>query len=58
MDTKKDDLDQEEKTIKTLADEIQPAKDGLPKSPAEATTVPLQDDELGKNASGDGRSKS
>lgn len=58
MDTQKSDLDQEEQTIDKLANDIQPAEDGEAKSPAEATTVPLQGDELGKNANGDGYSKS
>lgn len=54
MDTKKSDLDREETTIKDLAEDIKPAQDGLPDSLAEATTVPLQGDELGKNAAGAG----
>lgn len=42
-------LDDEEKNIEQLADEIDP-KDKEPESLAEATTAPLVDDELGGHA--------
>lgn len=56
MESTRKDLDREEKTIKELAEDIKPAQDGFPKSAAEATTAPLQGDELGQNADGDGHS--
>ena len=46
-------MDQEEKKIQKLADDINPSEDIAPDSLAEATTVPLSDDALGGNATQD-----
>ncbi|MBE0407249.1 hypothetical protein ACT3TI_10055 [Psychrobacter sp. AOP22-C1-22] len=43
-------MDQEEKKIQKLAEDINPSEDTTPDSLAEATTAPLADDELGGNA--------
>lgn len=43
-------MDQEEKKIQKLAEDINPSEDTIPDSLAEATTAPLADDELGGNA--------
>ena len=52
MDKSKQDMDQEEKKIQELANEIDP-NDNAPDSLAEATTAPLSDDALGGTASQD-----
>lgn len=41
---------EQEKEIERLAADINPSEDATPDSLAEATTVPLADDELGGNA--------
>lgn len=46
-------MDAQEKRIKEQAEDINPREDKLPDSLAEATTVPLEDDELGRNATQD-----
>ncbi|WP_350561830.1 hypothetical protein [Psychrobacter sp. CAL346-MNA-CIBAN-0220] len=53
MDKSKKELDQQEQTIKKRADDINPSEDIFPDSVAEATTVPLDDDALGGNATED-----
>lgn len=53
MDKSKEDMDQQEKEIQKLANDIDPSKDVVPDSVAEATTVPLSDDALGGNATQD-----
>ncbi len=53
MNKSKKDMDQEEKKIQKLADDINPSEDIAPDSLAEATTVPLSDDALGGNATQD-----
>lgn len=53
MDKSKEDMDQQEKDIQKLANDIDPGKDVVPDSVAEATTVPLSDDALGGNATQD-----
>ncbi len=50
MDKSKQDMDKQELEIQKLAEDINPSKDATPDSLAEATTVPLADDELGGNA--------
>ena len=50
MDESQKDMDKQEKEIKNLADDINPSQDVIPDSLAEATTVPLDDDALGGNA--------
>ncbi len=50
MDKPKKELDKQEQKIKKLADDINPSQDVIPDSLAEATTVPLDDDALGGNA--------
>ena len=52
MDKSKQDMDQEEKKIQKLANEIDP-NDNAPDSLAEATTAPLSDDALGGTANQD-----
>lgn len=49
MDKSDKSLDNEEKNIKKLAEDINP-KDKEPESLAEATTAPLADDALGDHA--------
>lgn len=46
-------MDAQEKKIQKQAEEIDPREDKYPDSLAEATTAPLQDDEIGKNATQD-----
>ncbi|WP_296242997.1 MULTISPECIES: hypothetical protein [unclassified Psychrobacter] len=46
-------MDAQERRIKEQAEDINPREDKLPDSLAEATTAPLQDDELGENATQD-----
>lgn len=43
-------LDAQEKEIKALAEDINPSEDTTPDSLAEATTAPLDKDDLGGNA--------
>lgn len=43
-------LDAQEKKIKQQAEDINPREDSIPDSLAEATTAPLEDNELGGNA--------
>ncbi len=43
-------MDEQELEIQKLAADINPSQDVVPDSLAEATTVPLDDDELGGNA--------
>ena len=45
--------DAQEKEIKALSKDIDPTENNIPDSLAEATTVPLDDDALGDNASED-----
>lgn len=53
MDKSKQNMDEQELEIQKLADDINPREDVIPDSVAEATTVPLDDDELGGNATED-----
>ncbi len=53
MDESQKDMDKQEQEIKKLADDINPSQDVIPHSLAEATTVPLDDDALGGNATED-----
>ena len=53
MDKSKQNMDEQELEIQKLADDIDPREDVIPDSVAEATTVPLDDDELGGNATED-----
>lgn len=53
MDKSQKDMDKQEKKIQKLADDINPSQDVIPDSLAEATTVPLDDDALGGNATED-----
>lgn len=46
-------MDKQEQKIEKLADDINPSQDVIPDSLAEATTVPLDDDALGGNATED-----
>ena len=46
-------LDSQEQEIQKLAEDINPREDTIPDSLAEATTAPLDDDELGGNANED-----
>jgi len=46
-------LDAQEKKIKQQAEDINPREDSIPDSLAEATTAPLEDNELGGNATQD-----
>ncbi len=50
MDKSKQNMDKQEQEIEKLAKDINPSEDNIPDSLAEATTVPLDDDELGGNA--------
>ena len=52
MDKSNKDRDAEEKKIQELTDEIDPT-DTVPDSLAEATTAPLDDDDLGGTATQD-----
>lgn len=52
MDNSKN-LDPQEQKIKDLAEDINPREDATPDSLAEATTAPLDDDDLGGNATED-----
>ena len=47
MTDSKDNMDAQEKKIKQQAEDINPKKDNIPDSLAEATTAPLEDNELG-----------
>ena len=51
-------LDAQEKEIKALSKDIDPTENNIPDSLAEATTVPLDDDALGGNATEDNVKKS
>ncbi|SNT71181.1 hypothetical protein [Psychrobacter sp. LV10R520-6] len=53
MDKPQKDMDKQEQKIQQLAEDINPSEDVFPDSEAEATTVPLADDELGGNATQD-----
>ena len=53
MDKPKKELDAQEQEIQNLANNINPSQDVFPDSLAEATTVPLDDDALGGNATED-----
>lgn len=53
MDKSEQDMDKQELEIQKLAEDINPSEDATPDSLAEATTVPLGDDELGGNATED-----
>lgn len=53
MDKSPQDMDKQEQKIQKLADDINPSQDVVPDSLAEATTVPLDDDALGGNATQD-----
>ena len=46
-------MDAQEKEIKALSKDIDPTENDIPDSLAEATTVPLADDELGGTVSED-----
>ena len=46
-------LDSQEQEIQKLAEDINPSEDNIPDSLAEATTAPLDDDQLGGNANED-----
>lgn len=46
-------MDAQERRIREQAEDINPREDRLPDSLAEATTAPLEDDELGENATQD-----
>lgn len=46
-------MDAQERRIKEQAEDINPRENRLPDSLAEATTAPLEDDELGENATQD-----
>ena len=50
MDKSQQDMDKQEKEIQKLANDINPSEDIAPDSLAEATTAPLNDDDLGGNA--------
>ena len=58
MDESQKDMDKQEQKIEKLADDINPSQDVIPDSLAEATTVPLDDDALGGNATEDDVKKS
>ena len=53
MDKPQKELDQQEKEIQELANDINPSEDSSPDSLAEATTAPLSDDALGGTAKQD-----
>jgi len=46
-------MDEQEKEIAQLSEDINPREDKTPDSLAEATTAPLEDGELGGNATED-----
>ena len=46
-------MDAQERKIKQKAEDINPKKDNIPDSIADATTAPLEDNELGGNATQD-----
>ena len=50
-------MDEQEQEIHNLAEDINPSEDVAPDSLAEATTVPLEDDALGGNATEDDAKK-
>ena len=50
MSNSADNMDEQEKEIAQLSEDINPREDKTPDSLAEATTAPLEDDELGGNA--------
>ena len=50
MSNSVDNMDEQEKEIAQLSEDINPREDKTPDSLAEATTAPLEDDELGGNA--------
>ncbi len=50
MSNSVDNMDEQEKKIAQLSEDINPREDKAPDSLAEATTAPLEDDELGDNA--------
>jgi len=50
MSQSTDNMDQQEQEIEKLAEDINPREDATPDSLAEATTVPLEDNELGAHA--------
>jgi len=50
MSQSTDNMDQQEQEIEELAEDINPREDATPDSLAEATTVPLEDNELGTHA--------
>ena len=53
MTNSKDNVDAQEKKIKQQAEDINPREDKTPDSLAEATTAPLENNELGGNAKQD-----
>lgn len=54
MSNSTDNMDAQEKEIQQLSEDIDPSEDATPDSLAEATTAsPLDDDELGGNATQD-----
>ena len=53
MSNSSENMDLQEQEIEKLAKDINPSEDTSPDSLAEATTVPLADDELGGNANED-----
>lgn len=53
MGNSKQDKDAQEQKIQKLAEDINPSQDPVPDSAAEATTVPLDDEALGGNATED-----
>ena len=57
MDNSKQNMDAQEQKIAELAEDINPSEDVVPDSVAEATTVPLDDDALGGNATEDDAKK-
>ncbi|MBO1531810.1 hypothetical protein J3492_11385 [Psychrobacter sp. F1192] len=57
MDNSKQNMDAQEQKIAELAEDINPSEDTVPDSVAEATTVPLDDDALGGNATEDDAKK-
>ncbi|WP_299185874.1 hypothetical protein [uncultured Psychrobacter sp.] len=53
MNKSKQNMDKQEQKIEKLAEDIKPSEDNIPDSLAEATTAPLDDNELGGNATQD-----
>jgi hypothetical protein len=54
MSNSTDNMDEQEKEIQQLSEDINPSEDATPDSLAEVTTAsPLDDDELGGNATQD-----